>query len=251
MRHAACLDSALDRFDLLGFVVMTYQSDDAWNQFYLNRDDMAYPAEGVIRIFKGRFPNLRLPRDHRDKSILDLGCGDGRHLPFFASLGYNVSAVEITDAICDVLRQRMLAYRLTIDIRTGHAASLPFDDAAFDRLLTWNSSYYMSFSGRNFEDHVAEMARVIKKDGWIIASLPKKTNFIFQDCTQEDRLGYKVIQDDYFRSRNGEVMRCFDDRADVVKSFEEYFEEFCHADIDMEWFGLSYHWHIFCARKKS
>lgn len=212
---------------------------------------MAYPAEGVIRIFKGRFPNLAMPRDHTDLSILDLGCGDGRHLPFFHSLGFNVSAVEITDAICDVLQDRMYDYGVDADIQTGHAGSLPFDNASFDRLLTWNSCYYMSFGGQFFEDHVTEMARVLKPGGWIVASIPKKTSFIFSNSVETDWPGYRVIMDDYFAGgRNGEIMRCMTNREDLVGSFSPHFESFCHADLDIEWFGLPYHWHVFCAQKR-
>lgn len=230
---------------------LAYQSGDAWDKLYLQKSDMAFPAEGVIRIFKGRFPNLTMPREHDGLSIMDLGCGDGRHLPFFHSLGFRVSAVEVTETICALLRERMKGYRVDADIRTGHAGSLPFDDASFDRLLTWNSCYYMSHGGQRFEDHVSEMARVIKPGGWIVASIPKKTSFIFHNSVAADWLGYREIKDDYFAgSRNGEVMRCMADRADLVKSFEPHFGGFCHADLDMEWFGLPYHWHVFCAQKK-
>jgi ubiquinone/menaquinone biosynthesis C-methylase UbiE len=231
---------------------MAYHSGEAWDTLYLQQSDMAYPAEGVIRIFKGQFPKLSMPRDHTGLSIMDLGCGDGRHLPFFHSLGLSVSAVEITDTICGQLRDRMKAYGVDADIRTGHAGSLPFEDNTFDRLLTWNSCYYMTLGGQRFEEHVAEMARVIKPGGWIIASIPKRTSFIFKNSVPAELPGYRVITDDYFAgSRNGEVMRCMHDQDDVANSFSPNFEGFCHADLDMEWFGLPYHWHVFCAQKKA
>ncbi|SIS53689.1 class I SAM-dependent methyltransferase [Phaeovulum vinaykumarii] len=231
---------------------MAYQSDKAWDKLYLAQAEMAYPAEGVIRIFKGRFPELQMPRAHAGLSILDVGCGDGRHLPFFHGLGFSVSAVEITDAICEVLRTRMAGYGVPADIRTGHAGALPFDTASFDRLMTWNSCYYMSLGGMTFDDHVSEMARVLRPGGWIVASIPKKTSFIFRNSVPvEARPGYRVIMDDYFDGgRNGEIMRCMEDRADLEAAFAGEFDTFCHADLDMEWFGLAYHWHVFCARRK-
>lgn len=228
-----------------------YESGQTWDKLYLQQSEIAYPAEGVIRIFKGRFPELTMPREQNGLSILDMGCGDGRHLPFFHSLGFKVSAVEITDTIRDVLRDRMANYGVDADIRTGHAGSLPFKDASFDRLMTWNSCYYMTFGGQDFKDHVYEMSRVIKPGGWIVASIPKKTNFIFNNSIEADRPGYRVINDDYFAgSRNGEIMRCMADQNDLVTSFAPYFDGFCHADLDMEWFGLPYHWHVFCAERK-
>lgn len=232
---------------------MVYRSETSWDKLYSEQSEMAYPAEGVIRIFKGRFPGLSMNRDdHSGCSILDLGCGDGRHLPFFHGLGMKVSAVEITDAICEVLRSRMAGYGVDADIRTGHAGSLPFAEASFDRLLTWNSCYYMSLGQQKFEDHVSEMSRVLKPGGWIIASIPKKTSFIFRNSVEADNSDYRTIKGDYFDGkRNGEVMRCMADRADIEASFAGAFEALCHADLDLEWFGLAYHWHVFCARKSA
>lgn len=229
---------------------MAYSSTAAWDRLYGGQGAMAYPAEGVIRIFKGRFPGLTMPSRTEGLSILDLGCGDGRHLPFLHGLGFQVHGVEITEAICAMLRARMADFGVPADLRVGHAASLPFEDARFDRLLTWNSCYYMSMARLAFEDHVAEMARVLRPGGWIVASVPKRSSFIFNGSEPAEVRGYRVIRDDYFGARNGEVMRCMEDRDDLVASFAPEFDSFCHADIDMDWFGLAYHWHVFCARRK-
>ena len=231
---------------------MNYNAGDKWKSLYNENNDVAFPAEGVIRIFKGKFPNLLMPSDHEGLSILDLGCGDGRHLPFLNGLGYTVSATEISEIISVTIQKKMLSLGIEVDVASGHAGNIPFKSGAFDRLLTWNSCYYMSSGSGQFEDHVAEMARVLKSDGWIIASIPKKTSFIFKNTTPGKRDGYRTIEDDYFQGlRNGEVMRCMEDVSDLETSFGPYFQNFCHADLDMEWFGLRYHWHVFCAQRRS
>ena len=227
-----------------------YSASKSWDQIYSSNNEISYPAEGVIRIFKGTAPDLAMPRE-TGNSILDVGAGDGRHIPFLTGLGYEVSATEITDSICDVLNLRMQSLSVHSCIKKGHAGKLPFNDSTFDRLLTWNSCYYMSHAGLDFTAHVVEMARVICPGGWIIASIPKKTSFIFKNSVPASNVGYRTINDDYFDgSRNGEIMRCFEDRVDLVSTFSPNFTDFCHADIDMSWFGLDYHWHVFCARKK-
>ncbi|HZH26070.1 MAG TPA: hypothetical protein VEY95_02700 [Azospirillaceae bacterium] len=93
------------------------------------------------------------------------------------------------------------------------------------------------------------MARVLKRGTWIVCSIPKQDCFIFRDSTPHTAVGYRVIQGDYFGVRNGEVMRCMESRADVEASFGTRFDTFCHADLDMDWFGLSSRWHVFCARR--
>ncbi|MEQ8822820.1 MAG: class I SAM-dependent methyltransferase [Filomicrobium sp.] len=230
---------------------MTYDAAKAWTKLYSGKSDMAYPAEGVIRIFKGRFPDLKMPGPAARQSVIDVGCGDGRHLPLFHSLGMEIAAVEISDEIVSVLKERMNALAIPVDIRAGTAGSLPFQDESFDYLLTWNSCYYMSATQLNFMAHVAEMARVIRPGGWIVASIPKKTSFVFQGSTAHEKPGYRIIGDEFFGGRNGEVMRCMADRKDLETSFSGQFEDFCHADLDMDWFGLAYHWHVFAARRRN
>ena len=231
---------------------MNYNSDNKWETLYSADKDISYPAEGVIRIFKGKFPNLLMPSNDNGLSILDLGCGDGRNLPFLNDLGYKVSATEVSHPISIKVQEKMRSMGIEVNVEAGHAGNLPFASASFDRLLAWNSCYYMSLGSGRFEDHVAEMARVLKPGGWIIVSIPKKSSFIFNNSKPEKRSGYRIIKDDYFDGlRNGEVMRCIEDVEDLENSFAHNFNKFCHADLDLEWFGLSYHWHVFCAQKLS
>ena len=60
--------------------------------------------------------------------------------------------------------------------------NLNFKSNYFNMLLSWNSCYYMSPEDPfNFQKHVFEISRVLKKNGTIIISIPKKTCFIFKD----------------------------------------------------------------------
>ena len=60
-----------------------------WSTHYKKNKNIAYPAEAVIRIFKGTFPNLKFKHKINSK-ILDIGFGDGRHLFFFKNLDLDV-----------------------------------------------------------------------------------------------------------------------------------------------------------------
>ena len=65
---------------------MPYDAKSEWTRLYNVQNDLSYPAEGVIRILKGSFPKLLMPKPRAGK-ILDLGCGDGRHFPLFEKVG--------------------------------------------------------------------------------------------------------------------------------------------------------------------
>ena len=231
---------------------MHYSAKDEWTRLYLNSEEISYPAEGVIRILKGSFPSLKMPKPASGK-ILDLGCGDGRHLPLFQQVGLVGYGTEISSEICDALTKRLSERGIKIGgILKGTTNDLPFEENFFDYLLTWNSCYYMTAGvGLDFCTHIREMARVIKKEGWIICSIPKKSCFIYKESRPAEKPGFRILAKDPWGNRAGEVMKCYNSTKEIENEFGEYFGSFCHADIDMNWFGFDYHWHVFVARKNT
>lgn len=224
-----------------------YEAKKAWEEVYRS-SRMSYPAEGVIRIFLGQFPELKLDRNFQGKRILDLGYGDGRHFPLFDRLEMLSSGVEISEKIVASTREIDALSHISLDLRAGSAANIPFEDETFDYLLAWNSCYYMGSGASDFERHVEEMARVVRRDGYLVISVPTSNNFIFSSATVS-RPGYRTIADDYFGTRNGEEMRCFETKDELEAAFSSTFGDFCHAEIDMKWFGLAYNWFVMVARK--
>lgn len=138
--------------------------DNRWTRAYNEKDDIAFPAEAVIRIFKGKFPNLDFrSNSYTNKKILDLGAGDGRHLLFLSGLGFEVYGSEITEEIVDKTRKKMQALEIDSRIEVGRTRDLPYENNLFDYLLAWNSCYYMDHDFIDFNIHINEMARVLKK----------------------------------------------------------------------------------------
>lgn len=228
---------------------MSYDAKKFWNKAILGTE-MAYPAEYVIRIFKGNYPRLNLPQgSFKNKKICDVGCGDGRNLVLLKQCGFDIYGTEITPEIVDRVKTNLQGAGIQQSgIRVGANDSIPFKDNLFDYLLSWNSCYYMG-KIEDFNLFIQEFARVLKKKGRLILSIPKKTCFIFHGAKRL-RNGYCIIRKDPFEIRNGEIFRVFKDKEEIKKSFSDYFEDFIFGSVQDDCFGFDYHWHLVICRKK-
>ena len=226
---------------------MNYNPQKKWSVLYSKTNSTAYPAEGVIRIFKGKFPNLNL-KIKKNEKILDTGFGDGRHFTLFKDLGLKVYGCEISNKIISIAKKKFKF--LKRNLKVGFNDNLNYKSNFFNYLLSWNSCYYMNPKNPfNFNKHVEEFSRVLKPNGILIISIPKKSCFIYKD-SKIIKKGYRIIKNDYFKLREGQIMRCFQNKYEIENNLKNYFKNFVHSSIEIDWFGLNYHWHILIAKKK-
>jgi SAM-dependent methyltransferase len=211
---------------------------------------MPYPSEYVIRIFKGSYPRLNLKKELFIKQkICDIGCGSGNNLALLKECGFDIYGVEITKEIVDIVKRNLNKFNISADIRVGFNHDIPFDDNFFDYLLSWNACYYMG-TYEEFNDYVKEYARALKPEGYLILSIPKKTCFIYfgSEILKE---GYAIVRNDPFNVRNGDILRIFEDEAEIESTFGRYFTNFVFADVHDDCFGYDYHWHLAVCQNKT
>jgi ubiquinone/menaquinone biosynthesis C-methylase UbiE len=92
-------------------------------------------------------------------TVLDLGCGDGAFCAFAARRGAIAHGIDIEpDAIAGALKAVPGA-----DVRLGMMESLPWSDASFDVVTSFNSLQY----ALDTEMALIEAARVARPDGRI------------------------------------------------------------------------------------
>lgn len=112
-----------------------------------------------------------LPRDLRNKNIVDLGAGDGRLYRFFGTIP--VWSYTACDIAADLLAEHpgKDVHKVVCDLE----GALPFDDGQF----TVAMSFFVLEHIRNIQALLQEVYRILEKDGeYIIGHFLQRRQFI-------------------------------------------------------------------------
>ena len=101
-----------------------HRSNREFVDYYTERHKTA-PLIARFESDKHKVTAFLASRAHRPpRTILDVGCGPGTQAMIWAADGYEVSALDINEALVDVARQRAEVKGLQIDFRLGDSATL-------------------------------------------------------------------------------------------------------------------------------
>ncbi|MGC9371581.1 MAG: class I SAM-dependent methyltransferase [Paracoccaceae bacterium] len=101
-----------------------------------------------------------LPKGAR---VLDLGAGVGRHALAYARMGFDVAALDAAPEGIAEIDRVAAAEGLKVETVLGKMTELPFPDASFDHVLSWNVIYHGDADV--VTRTIAEIARVLRPGG--------------------------------------------------------------------------------------
>jgi ubiquinone/menaquinone biosynthesis C-methylase UbiE len=209
-----------------------------YERHYAERANLkVYPTEFVVRTMLANYPHLKLKKPIPGNTILDVGFGDGRNTVLLCDCGLNVSGIEITQGIVDQTRRRLSKLGHTPDLRVGRNSSIPFEDGEFNYILACHCCYYCD-EGQTLLDNLKEYSRVLKKDGFLIASVANKSSYIF-DGAEELPDGSMIIKNDPYNNRKGYRLHAFAATPDVEQYFSPLFKNFSFGSANNDYFGIS------------
>ncbi|WP_235547818.1 MULTISPECIES: class I SAM-dependent methyltransferase [unclassified Nocardioides] len=108
------------------------------------------------------------------RAVLDVGCGTGFHLPWFAATAASVVGVEPHGDLVSLARRR--TRRLpNVTVHGGTAQALPLPDASVDVA----HARWAYFFGPGCEPGLAELDRVVRRGGtaFVIDNDPTRSTF--------------------------------------------------------------------------
>lgn len=100
------------------------------------------------------------------KTILELGCGQGRDSLFFASKGFKVKALDYSRFAIEQLSKRAKQTGLPIEASVYDTTKpLPFNDNEFDAVYS-HMLFSMKFSREQLKFIFKEIRRILRNDGF-------------------------------------------------------------------------------------
>lgn len=105
-----------------------------------------------------------LPKEGRGKKILDAGCGPGIYAGTLGERGFKVSAIDVNVDKVNFLKRNLNK----VNARIADLKKLPFKDRTFDYLICSDVLEHI----KNDKKAFSEMARVLKKQGILIITVP-------------------------------------------------------------------------------
>ncbi len=229
---------------------------EKWERYYeeVLKDSYLFPNEYVVRSFLASYPGLKMDHNYAGKSVCDVSCGDGRNIVLLNKLKLKIFGTEVSENICKITARKLREHsdHIQADLRPGFNWSLPFDDAMFDYVLSWNAIYYMRDEQASFSDHVAEYARILKPGGYLVCSVPTPHCFSLEHAIP---LGGNLIRlaPSFNWGRDtlkDMIFYRFDSFDRVEAEFGTHFENFQRATISDDCYGLKLEYFVFVCQRR-
>jgi SAM-dependent methyltransferase len=104
--------------------------------------------------------------------VLDLGCGLGRHTVYFAALGYEVIAYDITEEAVKRTKQLLEKEQLSAKVKQGQMTNIPESNESFDLVLAYNVIYHAY--KKDVIQTISEIYRLLKPGGLFFGTILTK-----------------------------------------------------------------------------
>jgi ubiquinone/menaquinone biosynthesis C-methylase UbiE len=192
-----------------------------WDKVYSKRNfgEAWLPREGVVR-FSARYLKRRVGVNsygikRRIKRVIDVGCGNGRHVKFFAEEGYSVYGIDISRKAIEIAKSWLKRENLNADLSVGNIENLPFKNNFFDVAIVDGVLDHVPFS--NAIKTMKEIERVCVPGAYVYITLRS---------TEDSEFGRgKKIEDNTFILQEGyekNIIQHFFDLEQIRKITERF-----------------------------
>ena len=216
-----------------------------WGAFYAGGTGSMFPDESLVRLFRGRFVNI--PRGGR---VLDVGFGTGNNLVMVAESGYEAHGLEVAEECLAAARRLAESAGVSLTLGLLDGTKLPYPDAHFDVVLSWNAVYYHG-ARSTVAEALADFHRVLRPGGVLLLSVPHPNNALARRLSNDQGDGVHRIEKAFaLDNRQGSAI-FFEPTSSgwrrLLSCFDDVEEGYAEADLFAP--GRRLAWRLFLALK--
>ena len=128
------------------------------------------------------------------QTVLDIGCGRGRHSLYLAEMGFKVTATDLSPEGIVQLNKQARQKNLEDNISTlvCDMLDLHFDKGQFDCVLAFNSVYHTDYSG--LKGIIAKITGFLSDSGNLFIAFNSKSNKTYGDPANQRIDEFTVIK---------------------------------------------------------
>ena len=145
------------------------------------------------------------------RTLLDRGCGPGRHAVYFAQGGFQVTGMDFEPSALRYLECWASQEGLPIQTVLGDMMAMPFLENTFDCIVDYNVSYHTDTAG--YFRAVEELRRVLRPGGEAFLTLKSQKDPAFLTAEPEAHLDRFTLcrqgQTPHFYARSEEFSEIF------------------------------------------
>lgn len=179
---ASKLDSATDE--------MKEEIRNIYNRLATEYDERIPGSGPADELFTATESAFLLDRVQPGEHVLDIGCGTGRFTVPMAESGAQVSGLDLSQGMLDVLGAKLSDKGLKADLRQGDMSRMPFPDNSFDVVTSMLALMHVPLADRPAV--FREVSRVLKPGGRMLLGVK---NGIFERLFTGDRFATVDITD--------------------------------------------------------
>ena len=154
----------------------------------------------------------------KDRQMLDVGTGTGRAALILAAGGAKVTAVDASEEMLAIARQRAAEQLLAIKFQRGDAHALEFADRSFDAVV----SFRMLMHTPEWDRCVAELCRVAMR--LVIVDYPSATSVaLFESMARRAMHSAGLTTEPYRVFTQGTIARTFERNGFRIRSVHRQF----------------------------
>ncbi len=154
----------------------------------------------------------------KDRQMLDVGTGTGRAALILAAGGAKVTAVDASEEMLAIARQRAAEQMLTVNFQRGDAHALEFADRSFDAVV----SFRLLMHTPEWERCVAELCRVAER--LVIVDYPSATSAaLFESLARRAVHAAGISTEPYRVFTQAAIIKAFDRNRFRLRSVHRQF----------------------------